>query len=420
MTGSVVVLGAGVAGLAAAWSARQKGRDVTIVSAGAGASSLGSGAVDDVPWERLVRAARELGAELQVEDLAAEAQEFAKALGLWALPPAGAARPRVATAAGRVRPARGHDKAILNLAEVRGAMLLVPRVDRAGWDADAIAAAISADPFARARGLLAEPADIPVLRYEEERRIPDADLAARHDDSERLDWLAARLRDWVSRSMSLGTRVAGVLLGPWLGVDEPRAEALSTQVGVPVGEALVAPGSPAGLRFDAARDRLARAAGIRMVRDRAVALALEGQRARVSLERASAPINADAVILAIGGLVGGGVVYAPPESFAEDDFPPRAGVPFRLSVDVVDVNESVKLSSGQGGALGVTSSLHGPELDLIAWPTAEHPGALETVGVACAGVRAAAHVGAAGDVIAGRPRTVLEAVISGIRAGREI
>jgi glycerol-3-phosphate dehydrogenase subunit B len=417
VTGSVVVVGAGVAGVAAAWSARREGRDVTIVSAGAGASSLGSGAVDDVPWERLVRAARELGAALIAPDGPADVAEFSRALGLWALPSAGALRPRVATVAGRVRPARGHDKALLNFAELRGAMLLTARVPRAGWDADAIAAAISADPFVRTLGLFVEPADIPVLRYEEEQRIPDADLAARHDDSERLDWLAARIRDWVSRSTSLGTPVAGVLLGPWLGADEPRAEALSAKVGVPVGEALASPGSPAGLRFDAARDRLLRASGVRVVRDRAVAIALEGQRVRVSLERASAPIVADAAILAIGGLVGGGVVYAPPDSFAEDDLPPKACVPFSLSVDV---QADVALSTGQGRALGVTSSLHGPELDLTAWPTAEHPSALETVGLACAGFRAADRIGAAGDVVAGRPRTVLEAVLSGIRAGRAI
>jgi glycerol-3-phosphate dehydrogenase subunit B len=44
---------------------------------------------------------------------------------------------------------------------------------------------------------------------------------------------------------------------------------------------------------------------------------------------------------------------------------------------------------------------------------------LEAVGVHCRGVRAAPGVTAAGDAIADRPRTVLEAVASGLRAGRE-
>ena len=54
MTRSVVIVGAGAAGLAAAWSARREGRDVTVIVGSAGASSFGGGAVDDVPWERLV------------------------------------------------------------------------------------------------------------------------------------------------------------------------------------------------------------------------------------------------------------------------------------------------------------------------------------------------------------------------------
>ena len=44
---------------------------------------------------------------------------------------------------------------------------------------------------------------------------------------------------------------------------------------------------------------------------------------------------------------------------------------------------------------------------------------LESVGVRCEGVRAGTGLTAAGDVIAGRPRTLLEAVSSGLRAGRE-
>ena len=45
------------------------------------------------------------------------------------------------------------------------------------------------------------------------------------------------------------------------------------------------------------------------------------------------------------------------------------------------------------------------------------PGALEAVGVRCEGARAAPGITAAGDVVAGRPRTVLEAVAGGIAAG---
>jgi glycerol-3-phosphate dehydrogenase subunit B len=96
--------------------------------------------------------------------------------------------------------------------------------------------------------------------------------------------------------------------------------------------------------------------------------------------------------------------------------PPRASPPFALSLTVS--NADVTLAA-QARAVGVTSSLHGPELDLYAWPSGDRPGALEVIGVHCDGVRAAPRVAAAGDIVARRPRTLLEAVASGIRAGRE-
>lgn len=414
MTRSIVVIGAGVAGAAAAWSARREGRAVTVISAGAGASSFGGGAVDDAPWEIMTRAAKQLGEELRAGDLPTDVVEFARALDLWSLPEPGALRPRLATAAGRIRPARGHDRALLNLASLpAGARVLVPRVDRAGWDADAIAAALLDEPFARGRELRFVPADIPVLRYDDERRIPDGDLAARHDEQDRLEWLAERLRGALEAGKKRGVEVSGVLLGPWLGARSPRADALSMRAGVAVGEALAGVGSPAGLRFDAARDRLLDASGVRVVRDRALSITDVSGKLAVSVERGDAPLTSDAVVLALGGMVGGGILYTPPECFAAADLPLVTGVPFALSLRA-DVTLALR-----DAPMEMPSSLHGPELDITAWPSGERPGTLEVVGVLCRGVRAADLITAAGDVIAGRPRTILEAVASGSRAGRE-
>ncbi|APR84231.1 Hypothetical protein A7982_09580 [Minicystis rosea] len=61
--------------------------------------------------------------------------------------------------------------------------------------------------------------------------------------------------------------------------------------------------------------------------------------------------------------------------------------------------------------------MHGPELDVTAWPVNGRPGTLETVGIRCDGVRAGDGLYAAGDVIAGKPRTLLAAVSAGIAAG---
>ena len=118
------------------------------------------------------------------------------------------------------------------------------------------------------------------------------------------------------------------------------------------------------------------------------------------------------MVLAIGGIAAGGVIYAPPERGAGTELPPGGKVPFELSLDA-----PVVLSTGDGGRMGIVASMHGPELDVAAWPAFGRPGALEAVGVRCEGVRAGDGIYAAGDVVAGQPRTVLEAVSSGIAAG---
>jgi glycerol-3-phosphate dehydrogenase subunit B len=399
----VIVIGAGVAGLAAAWSARREGREVTLVDGGVGASSMSSGAVDDVAWEPLVRAAERLGAPLAAGRVPADTRAFLHDFELWSVPEAG--RPLLATVAGRLRPARGRDGSLLDLEGLDDARVVIPRVHRPGWDADAIATTLTDDPAARARKLWFMALDAEVLRFDEERRIADGDLAARHDDPARLDWLAGRLRASVQQASA-----RALLLGPWLGANAPRADDLAARLGVRAGEALAGTGSAAGLRFDAARKRLLAKLAIEVVRDRAVAVEIDDQ-VKVTLERDPKPHRAESVVLAIGGLVGGGLVYAPPETGAAADIAERCGASFSLSLEA-----PVELEGA--GVTGVTSSMHGPELDRVAWPVEARPGFLESVGIRCTGTRARERISVAGDARAGRPRTVLEAITSGIEAGR--
>lgn len=422
MTRSILVVGAGAAGLAAAWAARRNGHRVTVIAAGLGATSLGGGAMDEVPWESALRASRLLGAHSfigaalaapvseQIEDLALD-------LGLWELPRPPHRTPHLATLAGRIRPARGHDRSLLDLSRIQGGRVVIPRVPRAMWDADFLGAAFSADPFAKASGIQFDPVDLPVLRYDIESRIADGDLAARHDDEARIGWLAGQVREHADRARQSGRPIAAVLLGPWLGASAPRAAAISERAGVPVGEALAGVGSPAGLRFEAARDRLFASLDVTLVHARVTTITVEPDGVTATLEQprssAGSELRAHAVVLAIGGLTSGGVIYAPPEHTAEHDLPPRGAVPFALSL-----HAPVTLALADG-PLDVVSSLHGPDLDTTAWPSADRAGVLETVGIQCRGVRAAPSIFAAGDVIAAAPRTLLEALATGIRAGSE-
>lgn len=445
----VLVIGGGIAGTAAAWAAsRRKGPQsagdgspkssgdpgvpssrragprhrpvaVNVVSAGAGASALASGAVDDIPWEEVARAARIQGAEPHAKAIDAEVLAFAEDLGVWRLVAEGAPPALLATAAGRVRPARGHDRALLDLRTLTEGTVAVPRFDRAGWDADALAASWNAEPRARAQGLRFVPIDATLMRYDGEHRLSDLDLASRHDDERRLSWLAERLRDALART---AIHPVAVLLGPWLGTSAPRASALEKMLGIRAGEALAGAGGPAGMRFVFARDRLFERSGIAQTMGRVEDVRLDDDdegRPSIGIEGEDGVRFVDRMVVACGGLLGGGIVYDPPDRHAGTDMPDKRHPPFRMSFDVTARDEDEMPCFGVGGRrIGILGSMFGPVLDASAWPKVAKPGVLEAVGWMCddAG-RAGPHVLAAGDVVADRPRTALIAACSGIRAG---
>lgn len=364
----LAVIGAGAAGAAAAWSAARAGASVTVFRGPAGATELYSGALD--------------GGEQESD---AGVVAFAAALSAWSL---GALPRRVATEAGWIRACRGIDTALLDLDAIAGRTVAVADVPALGWDAKSLARVLWAQPWSRSTGTRFEAVEVPGLVTDAESRFSHYDLAARLDEPGRGDRFAA----------SLGAHRADAwLLGPWLGTRPGAADRLRERLGVPCGEVAAGYDAVAGARFAAARDDLFRASSVEVIASKVARIRPNGQSAEVVVAQGD-PRSFDAVVLAVGGVVAGGI---------ELEDPYRDGPPgFRLSVDA-------PVQIGLDGAVrDGFSSVYGMDLQSLGL------GAVERVGVLVDESYAAARptVFAAGDVVAGRPRAVLEAARAGIAA----
>lgn len=393
---SVVVVGAGVAGTAAALAARAAGARVRVVAGATGASTLAGGALDFDDWSNGTRP-RKWSA---IADRAFSALDFAS------LPDAGVV---VATTAGILRPAAGADRALLDLDRTGRGAVLVPRSDHPSWDGPALARAWAASPIATKRELSFVALDVQLVRMKEERFFADAEIAARHDDPERLAWLAERLREVLARNPGF----VGVLLPPWLGASASRADDLSKRVGVRCGETLAGLAGPSGARFENARARAFATAGVDVVEGFVSRVARASSAWRVTLEDGAAS-DADAVVLATGGLVGGGLAYAPGAAASSAELPPLARPTLRLSLEC-----TVPIGA-HGAPASSPSTLFGAQPEAIAWPFAGDPW-LDRAGVltndAGAVRESAPGLFACGDLVADRPRAWLDALESGARAG---
>ncbi len=389
----VVVIGAGIAGTAAALAARNSGAEVTLVRGGSGATSLGVGAYDATPWE--VRGE----SSLTNVPLSASCMQILEQIGCVSCPESGAV---LASSTGILRPARAHDDALLDLSVLRSGRVLLLDATIDGWDASSLSRSYNAHSLRGERSFETLLGNF--IKHTDERAMTFAELAGRHDAPARLGWLATAIK----KALKSTDSVCAILTPPILGAERARAKELGALVGVPCGEAIAPFSSPTGRRFDAGRDRALQHAQVTTV-DGWVTRITVADVVAIELEDGAA-LEADAVVLATGGLLGGGIVYAPAEHILATAVPPYPRRVFECGVDA-----PVRVGH-DGKELLVPGSMFGLAAEQLAWPFTNDP-IMERVGVLADQSRASDRVFVAGDLVADRSRTWLEALASGAHAG---
>ncbi len=368
MTEPVVIVGGGFAGVAAAWAVARSGGAAVLLTDRAGASELYSGICDgDAPSD--------------------DVSALAQSLGLVITPELGA----VATREGLIRRVYGRDSALLDLEEQAGKQLGVVDPGRDDWDGELLARSFSATRWARSTNTRFRCVALPLLKSGAERRMAPYDFARLLETPERAAELARTLAE-------VGGGTDALLFGPWLGVERELAAQLSSAAGRPVGETASGPGGVAGARFGRRREAVLAAHRVELRAGAARAVEERGSTLSVVLEDGSA-LAARAVVLAIGGFVAGG---------------------FRVNDGGVGSAASASLE------LPIALTLEGELMDRatsLAGQIARHGGfePLEALGLAVDERFAASTrlpLFACGDAQAGKPRTVLAALSSGIGAGR--
>ena len=316
-------------------------------------------------------------------------------------PTAGRAWPR---RPGSSRPARGHDLALLDLAPLAGKRVAVARCERPGWDAAALVRAWGrrlrrdgGDACCATSTSACSPT--PTSRPATTTRRASA--GSRSDCARRWPRAGGTLRRRCVLPPSLGVerRAGARAVGP-------RRRSLRRG-----GRAARAARS--GLRFERARDRAFAAAGVERVAGRVSGVERAGRIDGAPRASERPRWRPHAVVLAVGGLVGGGLEYSPGEAAA------GLGAAARITTAV-----PARTSTSRRAPRRRRAAPGGARLAL------RHPAGVARVALrirAGDGARGRARrrprprraggLYAAGEIVADAPRTWLRALESGARAG---
>lgn len=372
----LAIVGGGIAGAAAASSARAAGAEVTVFDVPSGATDLTSGAADLVPWTQQ-------GGELASPSR--EADGFLSELGY-----SGTDASEVATLSGLVRPTARVGPGVLDLSRVPdGACVLIADPGRAAFDARLLAAAYQASSR---RGLQFQVLGVPELFASDERDLPLAALwrgfSAAH---------VARLEQ-VLRDARAAHEAEALLVGPWLGAS-PGVVGLSERSQMLVGETTSPPDGPAGPRLRSALRGCLQRAGVAFVAARV--LRVHAAPSGISIVTAGEPEETwsgfERLILAAGGLVAGALGLSS-----------RAGEGFTPQIELDLGTPSAPLATSVGSLWGLDA---GADQGAFLRPGTNPglPGELQ-----------AGRIYVAGDLERGSALTLLGAVERGLAVGRNV
>lgn len=321
----VVVVGAGVAGLAAALAARGGGARVRVVGGPRGLSHLASGAWDHGDLTSLPTPLRRPLGDVRRE---AERAVLLALGGYRAVPFRADDRPLVATAEGTLRRVLTAERSVLDLTPVPGARVAVAGLASMPlWDARALARSLGEDAVRRGDARRFFAVDLEHARRAHDVLLGSAELARVHDAARARERLAVAILRAVAE-----LPCEAVLLPPVLGSQgEAVVSHLERALGRAVGEVVAGRSIQSerlAQRLEAALDRLD---GERVSED-AERLVVEAERVVVHTPRARIVARAVAVCTGRGlpGSVGPDVLL---------DVPVEQGV-------VVDVAGRVRLRDG--------------------------------------------------------------------------
>lgn len=407
----ILIVGSGFASVGAAYSAYERGIKTTLVVGRSGASALGCGVYD---YTNSLTQRERLLLESQVQHAFKQIDVPIHLGERW-----------VVSSIGTLRCSHAQDEQILSFETIeQGAQtpILIPDCPLHYWCAHSLAQSLQ-ESF-HSYGIPIPPIHtlpISLIQSHTEAQYSFADLASLHDSTDRCSWLIEQLRQM---RVLAQTPSATLLLPPILGVHPSTIQRIRASLGPNIGETLCEPGGPSALRY---------AHWMRKAFQTMKINCIDGQVTSLSdfkafIEPKHQPLSFDRVILATGGILGGGITFRSSEHEQAQEIPMHAQQSIHLGLRI-ECRQPTLLSHDDiafaidGSIVEATGSLFGG--DPHSWLNQPMPNLMrvgvcvdETYRVLTRLNQPIDWLFAAGDLVTAQPHTALSAFVSGLRAGQ--